>query len=56
MDNRAAQLKALFIDTIKNADPELADKALLPEGEKVVDAVCDGIVKAFDILSQKPEA
>jgi len=56
MDNRAAALKQLFLEIAKDLDPEMAQQALTPEGEKAVDAIVDGVVKGFDILMQKPSA
>ena len=56
MDNRATALKHLFLDIAKDLDPEMAQQALTPEGEKAVDAIADSVVKAFDILMQKPSA
>lgn len=56
MDNRAEQLKTLFLNTVKNLDPQMAEQALSPEGDKVVSAACEGLVAAFDILNTKPSA
>lgn len=55
-DTRPAALKALFIDTAKALNPELAEQAITPEGDAMLDTAAEALVKGFDILLSKPSA
>lgn len=54
MDARAEKLKALLVDVLDKIEPGSSAELNTPEKAVAVDAIAENLVKAFDILMDKP--